>query len=222
MLERYKTIYQGGEGEIIEKKSRFIATVRLVETEEEALAFIEEMRKKYWNATHNCFAYVIGEHRETVRCSDDGEPGGTAGRPMLDVLLGEEIYNTAVVVTRYFGGTLLGTGGLVRAYSRAVQEGLAQSKVIEKRYGAILEIGTDYNGLGKIQYLIGERKIPVLESEYTDTVKLRVILPVSEAERFQAELTEATNGRAKMAVNEKLYFALMDGQVLMGEELRGE
>ena len=130
MLERYKTVYRGKEGEIIEKKSRFIATVRLVETEEEALAFIEEMKKKYWNATHNCFAYVIGERRECVRCSDDGEPSGTAGKPMLDVLLGEELYNTAVVVTRYFGGTLLGTGGLVRAYSKAVQEGLAQSDLI--------------------------------------------------------------------------------------------
>ena len=162
MLERYKTVYRGKGGEIIEKKSRFIATVRLVETEEEALAFIEEMKKKYWNATHNCFAYVIGERRECVRCSDDGEPSGTAGKPMLDVLLGEELYNTAVVVTRYFGGTLLGTGGLVRAYSKAVQEGLAQSDLIEKQYGNILEIGTDYNGVGKIQYLIGENKIPVL------------------------------------------------------------
>lgn len=221
MLERYKTIYQGNEGEIIEKKSRFIATVRLVESEEEALAFIEEMRKKYWNATHNCFAYVIGEQREVVRCSDDGEPSGTAGKPMLDVLLGEELYNTAVVVTRYFGGTLLGTGGLVRAYSKAVQEGLAQSKIIEKEYGAVLEIGTDYNGVGKIQYLIGEKKIPTLDSEYTDKVKIRVLLPVSEVERFQAEVTEATNGRAKMEVQEKLYYALLDGQVLMGEELRG-
>ena len=109
-----------------------------METEEEALAFIEEMKKKYWNATHNCFAYVIGERRECVRCSDDGEPSGTAGKPMLDVLLGEELYNTAVVVTRYFGGTLLGTGGLVRAYSKAVQEGLAQSDLIEKQYGNIL------------------------------------------------------------------------------------
>ena len=107
MLEEYKTVYEGGMGEIIEKKSRFIATVRPVQTEEEALGFIEEMRKKYWDATHNCFAYVIGERREIMRCSDDGEPGGTAGKPMLDVLLGEELYNTAVVVTRYFGGTLL-------------------------------------------------------------------------------------------------------------------
>ena len=221
MLECYKTVYRGSEGEIIEKKSRFIATVRLVESEEEALAFIEEMRKKYWNATHNCYAYVIGERRELVRCSDDGEPGGTAGRPMLDVLLGENLYNTAVVVTRYFGGTLLGTGGLVRAYSRAVQEGLAQSDIIEKIYGAILQIETDYNGLGKIQYLIGERKIPVLESEYTDKVVLRIILPVGEVEKIQAELVEATNGKVITEMAEKLYYAVLNGNVLMGEELRG-
>ena len=221
MLECYKTVYRGSEGEIIEKKSRLIATVRLVESEEEALAFIEEMRKKYWNATHNCYAYVIGERRELVRCSDDGEPGGTAGRPMLDVLLGENLYNTAVVVTRYFGGTLLGTGGLVRAYSRAVQEGLAQSDIIEKIYGAILQIETDYNGLGKIQYLIGEKKIPVLESEYTDKVVLRIILPVGEVEKIQAELVEDTNGKVITEVTEKLYYAVLNGNVLMGEELRG-
>ena len=221
MLECYKTVYRGSEGEIIEKKSRFIATVRLVESEEEALAFIEEMRKKYWNATHNCYAYVFGERRELVRCSDDGEPGGTAGRPMLDVLLGENLYNTAVVVTRYFGGTLLGTGGLVRAYSRAVQEGLAQSDIIEKIYGAILQIETDYNGLGKIQYLIGEKKIPVLESEYTDKVVLRIILPVGEVEKIQAELVEDTNGKVITEVTEKLYYAVLNGNVLMGEELRG-
>ena len=105
MLEQYNTIYEGGEGEIIEKKSRFIATVRLVKTEEEALSFIEEMRKKYWNATHNCYAYVIGERKETMRCSDDGEPSGTAGKPRIDVLLVEDLYNTAEDVTRYFGGT---------------------------------------------------------------------------------------------------------------------
>ena len=124
---KYKVVYEGGEDEIVEKKSRFIATVIPAESEEEALEFIEAMRKKYWNATHNCFAYVIGQRNELQRCSDDGEPSGTAGRPMLDVLLGEEIHNVAVVVTRYFGGTLLGTGGLVRAYSASTQAGLASA-----------------------------------------------------------------------------------------------
>lgn len=218
MLEHYKTIYQGGEGEIIEKKSRFIATVRLTKTEEEALAFIEEMRKKYWNATHNCFAYVIGERRELVRCSDDGEPSGTAGRPMLDVLLGEELYNTTVVVTRYFGGTLLGTGGLVRAYSKAVQEGLAQSRIVDKQYGVLLEILTDYNGIGKIQYLIGQRGLTTMESEYTDRVRLTVLVPKENLEEVKAELTEGTNGRARMREEKELYYAVLDGEVLTWDE----
>lgn len=140
---------------------------------------------------------------------------------MLDVLLGEELYNTAVVVTRYFGGTLLGTGGLVRAYSKAVQEGLAQSDLIEKQYGNILEIGTDYNGVGKIQYLIGENKIPVLESEYTDKVRFQVLLPMSETEHFQKLLTEATNARASQEIVDSCYYAAWNGKILMGDELRG-
>ena len=159
-MKPIKILYEGGEGEIVEKKSRFIATVRPVETEEEALAFIAEMKKKYWNATHNCSAFVIGENQNLQRCSDDGEPQGTAGRPMLDVLLGEEIHNLAVVVTRYFGGTLLGTGGLVRAYSKAVQEGLKHCVIIEKQQGFLLKMNTDYNGVGKIQYILGKRKNP--------------------------------------------------------------
>ena len=112
----YRVLLAGGQGEIVEKKSRFIATVRSAATEQEAASFIEEMKKKYWDARHNCSAFVIGSRGEMTRCSDDGEPGGTAGRPMLEVLLAEEIRNVAVVVTRYFGGTLLGTGGLVMAY----------------------------------------------------------------------------------------------------------
>lgn len=213
MLEQYKTIFEGGQGEIVEKKSRFIATVRLVETEEEALAFIEEMKKKYWDATHNCFVYSVGANREFTRCSDDGEPSGTAGRPMLDVILGEDIYNVAVVVTRYFGGTLLGTGGLVRAYSKAVQEGLKESRIIEKKYGISLEVTTDYTGIGKIQYLAGENKLPILDSEYTDRVVLHLLAPSAEVSRIEKAITEGTNGRAKMRKDKDLYFALLDGEI---------
>ncbi len=158
MLDQYKTVLEGGTGEITEKKSRFIATVRPVSSEEEALAFLEEIRKKYWDARHNCYAYSVGMNREYTRCSDDGEPSGTAGRPMLDVILGEDIYNVAVVVTRYFGGVLLGTGGLVRAYSKAVQEGFRESRIIEKKHGICLTVTTDYTGIGKIQYIAGERR----------------------------------------------------------------
>ena len=156
MLSQYKTVYCGGEAEIIEKKSRFIATVKPVKSEEEAIAFIESLKKKYWNATHNCFAYVIGEHFQVQRCSDDGEPSGTAGKPMLDVLMGEEIHDTVVVVTRYFGGTLLGTGGLVRAYQSSTKAGLEASTVITKMHGHKTSIQTDYTGLGKIQYILGQ------------------------------------------------------------------
>ena len=114
-MENYKIVHRGGQGEIVEKKSRFIATVCPVMSEEEAISFIEKTKKKYWDARHNCHAFVIGERNEISRCSDDGEPSGTAGKPMLDVLLGAGVHNVCVVVTRYFGGTLLGTGGLVRA-----------------------------------------------------------------------------------------------------------
>ena len=154
-----RVVYTGGEGEITEKKSRFIATVKPVQSEEEAVAFINETKKKYWDARHNCSAFVIGERQELTRCSDDGEPAQTAGRPMLDVLLREEITDVAVVVTRYFGGVLLGTGGLVRAYQAATQAGLAASRLIEKCKGQQLLVYTDYNGLGKLQYLFGQKAV---------------------------------------------------------------
>ncbi len=211
MAEKYKIIYQGGEDEIVEKKSRFIATVFPVRTEEEALGFIEATRKKYWNARHNCFAYVIGDRGELARCSDDGEPQGTAGKPMLDVLLGEEIHNVAVVVTRYFGGVLLGTGGLVRAYSSAVKAGLASSVIITKISGVKLKIDTDYTGLGKIQYILGQRGIKILNSVYTDKVELSVLLAKEISGEVQTEITEGTNGQAGLEVVEECYFAEIDG-----------
>lgn len=218
MLEQYKTVYEGGQGEITEKKSRFIATVQPVKTEEEALAFIEEMKKKYWDARHNCYVYSVGKNREYTRCSDDGEPSGTAGRPMLDVLLGVGLYNTAVVVTRYFGGVLLGTGGLVRAYSKAVQEGLAASTVIEKIYGCSLKVVTDYTGIGKIQYIAGERGIPILDSQYTDKVELSLLVPADQMASVQKAITEGTNGRAKMEKEKDLYYADVNGTVEIFED----
>jgi uncharacterized YigZ family protein len=218
MLSQYKTVYLGGEAEIIEKKSRFIATVRPVKSEEEALAFIESMRKKYWNATHNCFAYVIGEHFQVQRCSDDGEPSGTAGKPMLDVLLGEEIHDVVVVVTRYFGGTLLGTGGLVRAYSGSTKEGLLASKVITKMHGQKLSVQTDYTGLGKIQYILGQRGISILNSVYTDKVELEVLLAEAEIGSVMSEIREGTNGQAIMELSDECYFANIDGEMQIFED----
>lgn len=213
MLKQYKTVYQGREAEIIEKKSRFIATVKPVHSEEEALAFIESIKKKYWNATHNCFAYVIGEQFQVQRCSDDGEPSGTAGKPMLDVLLGEEIHDVAVVVTRYFGGTLLGTGGLVRAYSGATKAGLEASLVITKKHGQKLTIDTDYTGLGKIQYILGQRGLTILNSIYTDKVALEVLLPEDDIKPVMDEIREGTNGQAVMELKEECYFASVEGNI---------
>lgn len=213
MLEQYRTVYVGGEAEIVEKKSRFIATVKPVKSEEEAITFIESLKKKYWNATHNCFAYVIGEHFQIQRCSDDGEPSGTAGKPMLDVLLGEEIHDVVVVVTRYFGGTLLGTGGLVRAYQSSTKAGLEASKVITKKYGRKVRVQTDYTGLGKIQYILAQRGLTILDTEYTERVDLMVLLPTSEVNSVLAEITEGTNGQAVIEILEECYFANIDGRM---------
>lgn len=209
----YRVVYEGGEGEIVEKKSRFIATVRPIETEEEAVAFINEMKKKYWDARHNCSAFVIGSRQEITRCSDDGEPAQTAGRPMLDVLLREGITNVAVVVTRYFGGVLLGTGGLVRAYQSATQAGLAASKIIEKRQGKKLIIHTDYNGLGKLQYLFGQRKTTILDTEYAADVVLTILVPLEQKDFLYKEITEQTNGTAQMEWGEDAVYALIDKTV---------
>ena len=214
MTEQYQTVYEGGSGEIVEKKSRFIATIRPVETEEEAAAFIEEMKKKYWDARHNCSAYVLGENQEILRCSDDGEPSQTAGRPMLDVLTQAGLTNTAAVVARYFGGTLLGTGGLVRAYSAAVQEGLKNSRIITKCRGVRLGIGTDYSGIGKLQYLFGQRQIPMMDTEYTDRVHFAVLVPVSRVQEITKAVTEATSGQAVITEEGELYYAVADGEYL--------
>lgn len=213
MLNKYKTVYEGGEGEIVVKKSRFIATVRPVTSEEEAAAFITGMKKKYWDASHNCSAYVLGERFQVQRMSDDGEPQGTAGKPMLDVLLGEEIHDIAVVVTRYFGGTLLGTGGLVRAYSAAVQEGLENSIIITRYLGSKLELVTDYTNLGRLQYLFGQRKIPVLDTVYADDVQMVVLVPEEETRAVVAEITEGTNGQVQAVIKEKCFFADAAGEM---------
>lgn len=209
-----KILYQGGSGEIVEKKSRFIATIEKIETEEEALAFISKIKKQYWDARHNCYAFVAGKNQELQRCSDDGEPNGTAGRPMLDVLLREDIHNLVVVVTRYFGGTLLGTGGLVRTYQKAVQEGLKNCVVIEKMQGRMLKIDTDYNSIGKIQYILAQQQITAMDTIYTDKVEMQVMVPVERLQEFQEAVTEGTNGTASFQVGDQMEYASVDGKIV--------
>ncbi len=206
-LDSYHTVYKGGTAEIVEKKSRFIAEVFPVSSEEEAMEYLEETRKKYWDARHHCWAYVTGRNPASERMSDDGEPAGTAGKPILEVIRGRGLTDVFVVVTRYFGGTLLGTGGLVRAYTSAAAEGLESSTLITKIRGFRQKITTDYTGLGKIQYILGQRKIPVLDSVYTDKVEVSVVVDAGEKKSLEKEITEGTNGQAVMEDLEECWFA---------------
>lgn len=215
MREEYKILYEGGTAEIVEKKSRFIATLRPVETEEEALLFLEETRKKYWDSSHNCYAWILGEKSDMKRCSDDGEPSQTAGKPILGVLEGAGVTKVCAIVTRYFGGTLLGTGGLVRAYSGAVQAGLSESTVLTVKPARKAAVTTDYNGVGKIQYMLGTEGLTTLDSQYTDSVKLTVLVPDSFVEQFAAEVTELTSGRAAVEYLDEVYFGVLNKEVLL-------
>lgn len=214
MADRYKILYQGAQQELVEKKSRFIATAKPVKTEAEAVAFIDEMKKKYWDASHNCSAYVIGERSQIMRCSDDGEPSQTAGRPMLDVLLGAEIKDICVVVTRYFGGTLLGTGGLVRAYSGAVHKVLESCQITDQITGRKLSVMTDYNGIGKLQYLFNKNSSLVLDTRYTDQVEVILLIPLYELEEMKKIITEETHGKARMEELEQITYGLVDQKVV--------
>lgn len=190
----------------MEKKSRFIAVVQATATEEEAVSFIESQRKRFWDARHHCYAYILGENGQTQRYSDDGEPSGTAGKPILEVLTGSGIRNLTLVVTRYFGGTLLGTGGLVRAYTQAAQAGLAGCRTAVMRYGCAVTVATDYNGIGRLQYLLGRRGIPIDESVYEEQVRIGFKVPYEDREKLRKEITEATSGRAGVEISDPFYY----------------
>lgn len=194
-----RVITQQAQGELVEKKSRFIATIRPVETREEAEQFIAEMKKKYWDARHNCSAYVLGAGNETMHSSDDGEPSGTAGRPMLAVLTGQDVHNVAVVVTRYFGGVLLGTGGLVRAYQGAVLSALENARIAEQVTLLELDATVDYSDVGRVEYFVSQHDEIRLEGrEYTDKVKMMMLVQPQKADQMMEGLTQATNARASL------------------------
>lgn len=250
-------LYEGGQGEYVEKKSRFIANIFPAKSEEEALARIGEIRKKYYDARHNCFAYVIsddiavragigtsagidtgdgigvrgdlggavknvgiddiviGKAALTERCSDDGEPSGTAGRPMLDVLTGQGIHDVVAVVTRYFGGTLLGTGGLVRSYSTAVKEALKNCVLMEQRIGFRLRVRTNYNDIGKLQYLMRAQGLAELETVYADEVDTILLVPVWQVERVEKDITEMTSGRAVLERQKVVRYGDVAGEIIL-------
>lgn len=197
MISSYRSVRKFCAGEVTEKKSRFIAGVYPVKTEAEANEILAAVRKKYWDARHNCYAYILmGEDGKLIKkFSDDGEPSQTAGKPMMDVMEGMELCNVLVVVTRYFGGVLLGTGGLVRAYSAAAKEGIEAGEICTYVLADRMKVETDYNGAGKIQYLLGQLGISAA-CEYSDKVILSFACPAEKTGRLVKEITEATNARA--------------------------
>ena len=212
---RHKAVFEAGRGEIVEKKSRFIAHVQAVDSVEEAQVFIEAVKKKYWDARHNCSAFSVGEMNPLTRCSDDGEPGGTAGKPILEVIQGSGIRNIVIVVTRYFGGTLLGTGGLVRAYTEAAKAGIENAVIIEKIPATRMKLFTEYTDLGKIQYILAQNQVTVENTEYTDKVEIRALFPEKEKKALCRALTESTGGRVHIEDGEDVYYGTAEGEVII-------
>ena len=213
-MQSYKTVEHEAQDEFVEQRSRFIGYVKPVTTEEEALDFINEKRRKHWDATHNVYAYSL-RSGQLRRCSDDGEPHGTAGMPALDVILKSDVTDVVVVVTRYFGGTLLGTGGLVRAYSAAVRAGLEASTIIEKQLCRRMTLRMDYSMLGKIQYLTADLGLPVISTEYTDLAQMELLVPMQKQEQFLRQITEVSGGRIVPEEGEICYGAQAEGQTLI-------
>jgi uncharacterized YigZ family protein len=193
-----KIIYENGTGEIEEKKSRFIAGAYHVETEEEAAEIINKVKKQYWDARHNCYAYILGGKKQIMRFSDDGEPQGTAGKPILDIIDKMDLYDCLVVVTRYFGGTLLGTGGLIRAYQAAAKEGIANSTVLELSQGIQAAFDVDYNSIGKLQYICNEMGIDITDTQYTENVHMEVVVENDIYASFVQKITDAFSGKTEI------------------------
>ncbi|GIP34533.1 YigZ family protein [Paenibacillus sp. J2TS4] len=205
MLAQYKTVKQSGAQEIVIKKSRFIGHAKPVQTEEEALQFVEAIRKEHWSATHNCWAYLIGERDEFQKQSDDGEPSGTAGKPILEVMKNQGLKNIVIVVTRYFGGIMLGAGGLIRAYTDGAVAAIEAAVPVHKVLHREVRIDIDYHWLGKLENELHLKGILKGETEFTDRVTL-VCLPIEEeADNFSGWITDLTQGQARINLGEAFY-----------------
>lgn len=203
MRADYRTVKLYGESEYIIQKSRFLTYVKRTETEEEAIAFINDIKKIHHNATHNCSAYLIGEHDEIQKANDDGEPSGTAGVPMLEVLKKQQLKDVTVVVTRYFGGIKLGSGGLIRAYGRATSEGIAATQVVDRLLHSLMKVSIDYTWLGKVENEVRQSDYPLHEIAYADQVELYIHVPEQQVEIFSLWITEITNGQSVISVDRK-------------------
>ena len=216
MLPEYKTILNTAEAEFEEKKSRFIANVRPVTCEEEALKFLETMRAKYWNATHNVYAYSINNGTLVQRYSDDGEPSGTAGMPALEVIKRMSLQDVIVVVTRYFGGTLLGASGLIRAYSKSASLGLEAAEIVTCKLCYNLNIIIEYTIFGRLQNMLISNNNIIKDIRYEQDVELCVLIEVGNEEKLMKDIIEVSNGRAILDLGEKTYITLgSDGRLII-------
>ncbi|MFJ7825309.1 YigZ family protein [Psychrobacillus sp. NPDC096623] len=203
MRKDYKTVQGYGESEIVIQKSRFITYINRAESEEEAQDFINNIKEKHKSANHNCSAYIIGEHDNIQKANDDGEPSGTAGVPMLEVLKKQGLKDTVVVVTRYFGGIKLGGGGLIRAYGKATTEGIDAAKVIERKQHHILKVSIDYTWLGKVENEVRNSVYPLKEINYAELVEVLVYTKADEEHAFTSWIAEMTNGQAQIELVDK-------------------
>lgn len=203
MRKDYHTIQGYGESEIVIQKSRFLTYVSRAETEQQAQDFINNIKEKHKSANHNCSAYIIGEHDNIQKANDDGEPSGTAGVPMLEVLKKQGLQDTVVVVTRYFGGIKLGGGGLIRAYGKATTEGIDAAKVVERKLHHLMKISIDYTWLGKVENEVRNSVYPLKEINYAELVEVMVFTKADEEETFIIWMAEMTNGQAKVELVEK-------------------
>lgn len=209
MRNNYFTVKGYGESEIILSKSRFITYVERAETEEEALVFIDKIKKLHAGATHNCSCYMIGEHDQIQKANDDGEPSGTAGVPMLEVLKKQGLKDTVVVVTRYFGGIKLGGGGLIRAYGKATTEGLAAAQVVERKLHYVMKVTVDYVWLGKLENEIRASQYALRNIDYAENVEIFVFVLKEEESTFINWITELTNGQAVISTEEAQFIEFL-------------
>ncbi|WP_172252062.1 YigZ family protein [Saccharibacillus deserti] len=206
MLERYQTVRQEGQQEIVIRKSRFIGHIRPVGNEEEANAFIQEIKKLHRGATHNCSAYLLGERDEIQKQSDDGEPSGTAGKPILEVLKNRELKNVAVVVTRYFGGIMLGAGGLIRAYADGAVAAVEAGEEITRVLHTQVFVTIDYTWHGKVENELRSREVRTGETQFTDKVTVLCLPPAGEADLFVSWITDLTQGQAEVTKGDSVYY----------------
>ena len=207
-IRTYKVVTKEGTGEIVEKKSRFIGSSYIVESVEDAEKKIAEVSKKYWDARHNCYAYVIGKNSENTRCSDNGEPSGTAGKPILEVITGAGLTNTLVIVTRYFGGVLLGTGGLVRAYTQAAQAAIAASETGEMVYARQLTLEVAYNMINNVKYYLEQNKISISDPRYTENVQYDICVKEEDKERITEGLIQKCEGKITITEGDAGYYLM--------------